>query len=169
MRLVAAQYIAAKDALYTAKEQPCNPTADVCDRVLIQISQPSGNTDCVGLVPEKLKFAVDIRTKTMVWQIVYPSDPIRRTPSSGSTTTTSLASSLGSGHRRHHGFEPGRLKNGKVGNGNGPNKDPHFYTMKTDNNATLDAAYLPIIVHQFRLHQRTRRSSSSAASPIRGS
>ena len=36
MRLIAA-HIAAKHALYTAKEQPCNPTADVCDRVLIQI------------------------------------------------------------------------------------------------------------------------------------
>jgi hypothetical protein len=150
MQLLAAQYVAAKNALFTAKDQPCNPIADVCDRVKIEISQPSGSTDCVGLVPEKLTFGPhDNVKKTIVWQIVPPA-----TPNPPNSTFEFYNDDIPGVITKVPGIvvitdsNPAQLKSGKIGNGNAGNKSPIFYNLKNDHNAKLDAAYLPIIVHR---------------------
>ena len=151
MRLIASRYLAAKKALYT-KEVSCNPTANVCERVKIQISQPSDadGTYCVGLIPEKLNFgASDDVQKTIVWEIVYPADP----QPMGSTFEFYNDDIPGvvdkvPGIVVITDSNPAQLKGKKIGNGNTGNKDPHFFTMKNDHKKKLDAAYLPIIVQR---------------------
>lgn len=147
---IARIYVNARKALAT-KPVPCNPTANVCERVkieIIQIPDSDGNVYCVGLIPEKVQFGPpDNARKTIVWEIVLPAnpDPSNSTFEFYDETTPGIVDKV-PGIVVLSDSTPRQLKGSKIGNGNAGNKDRHFWNMTNDHTDKLDASYLPFIV-----------------------
>ena len=143
----ATRYAAALRGLYT-KPVPCDPIADVCRVVPIQIVQVddgsgSGDKVCVGLIPEKILFgSVSGRAKRIVWQII---PPLQLDPAN---STFEFYDEKDHGIVVLNDVNPAQLKNGKLGNGNSGNTDPSYYNMFNSHNKKVDAYYLPIVVQK---------------------
>jgi hypothetical protein len=143
----ATHYAAALRGLYT-DPVPCDPIADVCRVVNIQIVQvddgsSSGNKVCVGLIPEKILFGtISGVAKRIVWQIIPPTQP------DPANSTFEFYDEKDHGIVVLNDVNPVQLKNGKLGNGNSGNKDPSYYNMMNSHNKKVSAYYLPIVVQK---------------------